>query len=96
MTGYEHTLTLGLILLTPSGSLSGSVVRVLDYWKLTIPSVKTLNMIWIFDYLCHAWWSCRGAWLSPVVNQAYHLPIETSDKGKIIQQAVQFQIIHNK
>ena len=96
MTGYEHTLTLGLILLTPSGSLSGSVVRVLDYWKPTIPSVETLNMVWIFDDLCHAWWSCRGVWLSPVFNQADNLPIETSNKGKIIQQAVQFQIIQNK
>ena len=26
-------------------------------------------------------------------NQAVHLPIETSNKGKIIKQAVQFQII---
>ena len=96
MAGYEHTLTLGLILLTPSGSLGGSVVRVLDYWKLTILSVGSLNMVWIFDDLCHAWWTYRVVWLSSVFNQADQLPLETSDTGKIIQQAVQFQIIHNK
>ena len=83
MEGYKHTLTLGLILPTPSGCLNGSVVRVLDFWKLTIPSVASLNMVWIFDYLCHAWWSYRGAWLSPLLNQADHLPI-TEEENLVV------------